>query len=216
MNDSINKFMSNMSNLNERDYMFNLITCGIAPTICGYKTSTLITLSHKYKNSYNLWKDYRNEFLSKVPLKYFELNNAEDTVTVLFYNENDLESKIIQKDYMNFLEDLGYEKNGNLLSCLYRLREKYREGCPHEIGLFLDIPLQDVLGFMKNLGKNFLCCGYWKVYNDLEGALNTFEKYNWSKKRAMELIGQGKEVFEVIDILNKYRIACTSLSCMKS
>ena len=207
MDDFINKFMSSMNSLNEKDYMFNLITYGIAPTICGYKTSTLIMLSDKYKNSYNLWREYKEEFLRKLPLKYFELNKTEESVTVLFYDENSLALRIKQKDYMNFLKDFGYKEKEGILNCLCRLRERYREGCPHEIGLFLDIPLQDVLGFMKNSGKNFLCCGYWKVYNDVEGALDTFEKYNSSKKKAMELIGQGKKAFEVISILNNYNKA---------
>ena len=207
MNDSISKFMSNMNSLNERDYMFNLIIYGIAPTICGYKTSNLITLSHKYKNTYNLWKDFRYEFLSKVPLEYFELYNTEGIFTVLFYDENNLESRIKQKDYMNFLTGFGYEEQADILRCLYRLRERYKEGCPHEIGLFLDIPLQDVLDFIKNLGKNFLYCGNWKVYNDVEKALEIFEKYNRSKKKVIELIGAGKEPFEVINLLHKYKKA---------
>jgi hypothetical protein len=205
MNDMINKFMSNMNNLNERDYMFNLITYGIAPTICGYKTSTLINLSDKYKNTYNLWTAYKGEFLSKVPLKYFELSKTDGTFTVLFYDESNLSRRIKEKDYMNFLKDFGYEEKEGILNCLCRLRERYREGCPHEIGLFLDIPLQDVLGFMKNSGKNFLCCGYWKVYDNMEEALDTFEKYNWSKKKVMEFIGQGKETFEIINALHKYK-----------
>jgi hypothetical protein len=206
MNDTINKFMCNMSNLSERDYMFNIITYGIAPTICGYKASTLITFSHKYKNSYNLWEEYRYEFLSKVPLKCFELKNTEGVFTVLFYDEKNLENKIRQKDYMSFLRDYGYEKQANILSCLYKLRERYKEGCPHEIGVFLDIPLQDVLDFIKNMGKNFLYCGYWKVYNDLENALKIFEKYNWSKKKVIELIGEGMETFEIINALQKNKI----------
>ena len=37
---------------------------------------------------------------------------------------------------------------------------------PHEIGLFLGYPVGDVVGFIKNKGKNFKCCGCWKVYCD--------------------------------------------------
>jgi hypothetical protein len=207
MNDTITRFMRGMKALNEKEYMYNLITYGIAPTICGYKTSTLITLSDKYKNTYNLWKMYKNEFLSKVSLNCFELNHSEGIYTVLFYDEKNLEEKIKQKEHINFLKGFGYEERESILSSLFRLRNRYRDGCPHEIGLFLDIPLEDVLGFIKYSGKNFLYCGYWKVYSNLEAALETFEKYNWSKGKVIELIGEGRETFEIITLLENYKKA---------
>ena len=40
-------------------------------------------------------------------------------------------------------------------------------GFPHEIGVFLGYPLDDVKGFIKNEGKKYLMIGYWKVYSDL-------------------------------------------------
>ncbi len=205
MNDTVNIFMNSMKSLDEKDYMFNLITYGIAPTICGYKCSTLITLCHRYKNSYNLWNEYREEFLSQVPLKCFELNKTDRICTVLFYDENSLYNRIKQKENKIFLKSCGYDEKESLVNCLFKLRERYMAGCPHEIGIFLDIPYQDVLGFIKNLGRNFLYCGYWKVYCDVEGVLETFQRYNWSKKKVIELIGQGKNTFEIISILDKYK-----------
>ena len=34
---------------------------------------------------------------------------------------------------------------------------------PHELGLLLGYPVEDVLGFIRNEGRNYLYCGYWKV-----------------------------------------------------
>ena len=31
---------------------------------------------------------------------------------------------------------------------------------PHEIGIFLGYPLEDVVGFIENQGKNYTCSGY--------------------------------------------------------
>lgn len=39
-------------------------------------------------------------------------------------------------------------------------------GFPHEIGLFLGYPTEDVRGFIQYGGSNALCCGYWKVYEN--------------------------------------------------
>lgn len=45
---------------------------------------------------------------------------------------------------------------------------------PHEIGVFLGYPLEDVEGFIDNKGRNFTCCGTWKVYGDAEAARRRF------------------------------------------
>lgn len=51
------------------------------------------------------------------------------------------------------------------------LRQLSRRLClerefPHEIGVFLGYPLEDVVGFIRNRGRNYTCCGYWKAYGD--------------------------------------------------
>lgn len=206
MNDIIKEFMANMNSLSEKEYMYNLITYGIAPTVCGCKASTLINLSSNYKNTYRLWKEHKKEFLSKVPLKYFELNKTEESYTILFYDEENLNSKVKQKNNISFLRDFGYEEKHSLINCLEILKERYKRGCPHEIGLFLDIPLEDVVGFIKNKGNNYLYCGYWKVYSNVEEALRAFESYDWSKKKVINLIAQGKNAFQIIKELNLNKI----------
>lgn len=48
------------------------------------------------------------------------------------------------------------------------------EKFPHEIGLFLDYPLVDVIGFIRNTGKNCKCSGCWKAYGNAKEAEKTF------------------------------------------
>ncbi len=52
---------------------------------------------------------------------------------------------------------------------------------PHEIGLFLGYPPDDVAGYILNSGKNCKCCGCWKVYcNECE------TRENFRKIRKMQ------------------------------
>jgi hypothetical protein len=205
MDEIVDRFMSKMRILNEKDYMFNIITYGIAPTLCGFKSCTLITLSDKYKNTYKMWKNYKYEFLSKVTLSYFELNVTENLFLVLFYDAANLRDRLKRDENRDFLKALGYEEPDNIISSLYKLKDRCRVECPHEIGLFLDIPIGDVLGFIMNSGNSYMYSGYWKVYSDKQKAIEIFEKYNWSKKKVMELIGEEKEAFEIIRILTHMR-----------
>ena len=51
------------------------------------------------------------------------------------------------------------------------------QGFPHEIGLFLGYPPEDVEGFMEYGGRNYKLNGYWKVYSDEYRARTLFERY---------------------------------------
>ena len=48
---------------------------------------------------------------------------------------------------------------------------------PHEVGLFLSYPPEDVKGFIDHGAGGFKCAGLWKVYGDEEKARSLFEKY---------------------------------------
>ena len=51
------------------------------------------------------------------------------------------------------------------------------EGFPHEIGLFLGYPPEDVRGFIENETRNYKFTGYWKVYGDEERSRALFDKF---------------------------------------
>ena len=63
--------------------------------------------------------------------------------------------------------------------CLAALTRKLRsgEGFPHEIGLFLSYPPEDVKGFIENHAANYKLSGLWKVYGDEKKAKELFAKY---------------------------------------
>ena len=48
---------------------------------------------------------------------------------------------------------------------------------PHEIGLFLGYPPEDVKGFMRDPLHGYKYIGCWKVYGDVERARKMFDRY---------------------------------------
>ena len=48
---------------------------------------------------------------------------------------------------------------------------------PHEIGLFLSYPPEDVRGFVENHACNYKCAGLWKVYGDEHRAQRLFTRF---------------------------------------
>lgn len=69
---------------------------------------------------------------------------------------------------------------------LETLKSRFQSGCPHEIGLFLGIPYDDVASFISHNGENYLFYGYWKVYSEPVKAKRLFADFDASKKKAIE------------------------------
>ncbi len=66
-----------------------------------------------------------------------------------------------------FLKELGYSSLA-VSDAVDTLCARLSTGgdFPHEVGLFLGYPVEDVIGFIENKGKNCLCCGCWKCYSN--------------------------------------------------
>ena len=67
-------------------------------------------------------------------------------------------------------------------------------GFPHEIGLFLSYPPEDVLGFILNKACNHKCVGCWKVYGDEQAAKCIFRRYKKCSKIYSQQWEQGKSI----------------------
>ena len=78
------------------------------------------------------------------------------------------------------------------------MKRRYKEfNCPHELGIFLGFPLNDVKDFMNCKDKKCLSCGYWLVYNNLQEAQEIFSKYDKVKAHTVNYILSGDSSQEV-------------------
>lgn len=57
-----------------------------------------------------------------------------------------------------------------------RARLAADDGFPHEVGVFVGYPPEDVLGFIRNGGRNCLCAGCWKAYANEREARRAFAR----------------------------------------
>ena len=69
---------------------------------------------------------------------------------------------------------------------------------PHEIGVFLGYPIEDVEGFILNKGKNCQVCGCWKVYSDVENKLKLFKKYTKCRDVVCSYINRGASIRQLM------------------
>ena len=62
---------------------------------------------------------------------------------------------------------------------------------PHEVGLFLSYPPEDVKGFIDHRANDFKCAGLWKVYGDVEQARAAFRLYDELKMALTTMLAAG-------------------------
>ena len=96
----------------------------------------------------------------------------------------------------------GYDLSQPLEQVLAHLSQRVDQGgtFPHEIGLFLGYPVEDVVGFMEHKGQNFKLCGPWKVYGDVEAAKRCFARIQRVSQNIRERIDGGKTLFQVFAV----------------
>lgn len=167
--------------MKDKDYLFYAVNYALAPVEKGIKPASVLNFSKNFKDMYGLWKRYKSDFYKNNMIEFVTININNDRELVLFYNNKILESTIYDEKNMEFLKNYGYRKNMSLDECIMILRRRFDEEFPHEIGVLLGIPVRDVEEFIKNSGRNYLLSGYWKVYHDVDRALNIFKAYDMAK-----------------------------------
>jgi len=164
----------------------------VAPVLVGLKPSSLMTFSKDSRNLYQLWETFKAKCCEGLKLQYFEMRKTEKSVLVLFYNPVLLSEIVVNAENKDFLIGIGYKEELSLNQILQILRERFKYGFPHEIGLIFGISKEDVDGFIENGGSEFLFCGYWKVYHKPQEANRLFRKYDMARCNAMQSICQRK------------------------
>ena len=98
---------------------------------------------------------------------------------------------LYREDELKKIRAMGY-RSFSLPAVLNQIRVRlaaHRDGegeYPHELGILLGYPLEDVRGFIRHKGKNYLYSGYWKVYGDVEKARQLFQSYDRARKQMFQ------------------------------
>lgn len=166
-----------------------------APTLAGIKTGNLFSCECYDRES--LIDDVRSinkslvpKGLCMVPLRFFK-----NRVLLYLYRPEYLRKDLSRKEAVKLLDRFGYR----IISCGHALRTlSGRLGengeFPHEIGLFLSYPPEDVLGFIENGASNYKLLGYWKVYGDEKKAKKIFDRYKKCTDQYCRLWNEGRDL----------------------
>lgn len=152
-----------------------------SPTLAGIKVASLyrffpedrIQFAHQYK----FWRTQ----LSRCGLNLLILKGCPKTASYLLYlfRDNDLRQTLSSPETCSYLSSLGYDVTDNHQGLVRQIIQRLclQTEFPHEIGLFLGYPLEDVKGFIQNRGAAYTSCGCWKSYGDPQEARRCFSSY---------------------------------------
>lgn len=154
-----------------------LVEC-CAPTLAGLKTGSLFACPYTDREELKAQIRRCNRCLHAAGLALIALRWTERQALLYLFRPKALQRDLLGQDAGEILARAGYESR-DCVACLLHLMRRLRskEDFPHEIGLFLSYPPEDVKGFIENSAKNYKCIGTWKVYGDEAGARKTFSKY---------------------------------------
>lgn len=189
--------------MDQRDLNLQLaLQC--APLLTGIKISNLLIVNKANKESVI-------EMFQDTALSYYVFYESEQKVTFYLYEEAAVSSYLQETTVREAMKQLGCEAS-ELETILQDISVKYQsymksEGAfPHELGLLLGYPAEDVVGFIVNEGKNYLYTGYWKVYANVHETVHLFEQFKQAKEKVIRMVAKGISIHHILEsyYLNQY------------
>ena len=169
-----------------------------APTLASLKTANLFRVPcSSAKELEEQLLDW-NRVLGGKGISICLLHEQRSTALVYVYRRSQLQASLARPEAADFLARYGYRQL-DVERALSRLRSRLAADgtCPHEIGVFLGYPLEDVTAFIQNCGRNCKCCGCWKVYCNEGEAKKQFERFRKCREVYSRLWEQGRSVWQL-------------------
>lgn len=166
-----------------------------SPTLAGIKTGNMF--SFFFSDLEQMKKCIRNWNcqLSDKGLRILPLKVENGRALIYVYRPSHLVEDLSRNEAESILKDLGYACR-TPEQCVSELMRRIRQSTdfPHEVGLFLGYPPEDVKGFIDNKACGCKCVGCWKVYGDEDKAKKTFAKYKKCTAIYCKLFAKGRSL----------------------
>lgn len=173
-----------------------IVNC--APTLAGMKTANLFSFIFQSRRA--VLKELRdlNKTLNIRGVHIEPLLWRDKSVLLYVYRPKYLQEELQRSEIMELLEMYGYS-DYEMKNCICRLKRRLTDyDCfPHEIGVFLGYPLEDVRGFIENKGKNCKTCGIWKVYCNEAEKQKLFQKFKKCTEVYMKVFNEGRKLLQM-------------------
>lgn len=149
-----------------------------SPTMAGLKTGNLFACPYDCRRQ--LYENIRhfNRRLTPRGVRMIPVRVQNGRALIYVYRPARLACDLADRRAREILAECGYRQE-SADACLMQLIRRLQCGgaFPHEIGLFLGYPPEDVYGFIHGDRRAAKCVGTWKVFGDVESAKHRFAQF---------------------------------------
>ncbi|MCC8115850.1 MAG: DUF3793 family protein, partial [Planctomycetes bacterium] len=169
-----------------------------APTRRGRKPSTLACPNRPDPGLAEAFPVTARRLSRYFGLDLLPLRNRSGGLMIFAYNRLLLSRVIAEPASRSLLRGAGFSEPGRLDRVLEELRDRFNgEAFPHEIGVLLGYPADDVERFIHDGGKGAAITGDWRAYGDVVTARRAFERNRAARAIAANLILSGTPLPEM-------------------
>lgn len=176
-----------------------LLAAYCAPALIGIKPANLVACDRALVPDLpRKLRIYREAFAAR-GVRFEIVCACETRYLLLVYHVQSLTRQMCDPRVRLLLSRFGYPDTDGLAASLYHLKRRMaqNDGFPHEIGLFLGYPVEDVEGFIEKGGRGCKLTGHWKVYGDAEAASKQFERLSRVSRAVTRRVERGESLLEV-------------------
>ncbi|MBQ8598102.1 MAG: DUF3793 family protein [Lachnospiraceae bacterium] len=169
-----------------------------APTLAGMKCGSLF--NYRFTDKASVIKELKiiSQKLNQRGVYVEAMLWKESYVLIYAYRRTHLIKELSREGAMELLNAYGYH-SWQLEACIGHLKKRLAEcDCfPHEIGVFLGYPLEDVKGFIIHKGQECKYCGLWKVYCNECETKKLFEKLQKCTRVYLQVFAEGRSISQM-------------------
>ncbi len=175
------------------------LACHCGETLAGIKPANLICCTKEAYPDIGAQLKVLNSQLNGKGIYFLVLCSCQKRDLVLVYRPKLLSQHLEDARVRRFLAQNGYPADRGLAQMLAFLQKRIQqqEQFPHEIGVFLGYPIEDIEGFVRHKGQNYQYSGYWKVYANVEDKKQMFARYTRCRKAILKRVHAGISIAQL-------------------
>lgn len=172
--------------------------CGL--TLHGVKVASMFAIDKETVKKEGAEINLLRRLLRQGGIEITVLKSCEQKILFLVYHVKTLMDILSAEGTRQFLDRYGYHHQQALEEKVSLLKKHMQlsSSFPHEIGIFLGYPLEDVVGFIEHKGKQSKWSGYWKVYANVEQAKGLFQQFTAYRMQLCKRWEKGASIAQIL------------------
>ena len=192
-----------------RESLLKFLLVKTAPVMLKVRPAILVRLTNCSRvaelRRYDQFCIYQQEIIAALQLEHLALKSDDRDIQLMFFDREEMSRLLKQVSIRDYLTRCGYRDATCVDEYLNELRHRFSGAdFPHEIGLFLGYPLNDVRGFMeKRVDVIKMPHALWRIFDDPAESLRRMWMFRFAEDIGRAAISQYNDIDNSIAQIRK-------------